>query len=257
MKKLLIIIAILSIATPCFAGPEIFLSAGGAAACSTYPCADATHDGCGNTVLLCEDFQSDQACGDGSHTNCRVAWTSWGTTTTDFNNQLDSSNSALLTNTGYAGQRRSFTAGSPRYAFAKINLGSMGAGGSVGLMQFTDNPVTAGLCGVGITPDSAKFALYNGTSWATCSTGCTTATTGTTYYVWMEYTKGGATSTCTVYIAPQVTPNMIPSKPGSPEMTNSDGTKTADAGIIDIFNSGDATENNNVYDNIRIGSSAL
>ncbi len=83
-------------------------------------------------------------------------------------------------------------------------------------------------------------------SGSTNTTGASTYSTGTLYYVWYEYSKGtGADAVHRFYFSTTTT------KPGSPEITVANGTSTAQAGRI-RFGHSSSTTADIVIDHVRV-----
>ena len=137
----------------------------------------------------------------------------------------------------------SFTAGSPRYAFARVRPVSLPSSyWSNPLMLFDSTPATD-LVNFNVYSDGTT-AIYHGAE----SASCTTLSAGTTYFMWIEYTKGtGTDGIVNMYIATTGT------KPASPTCSVTSGTATADAGYLISNSSHDAF----IIDQIMVSTSQM
>jgi hypothetical protein len=253
MKKLILIIAILCISTSALAVEPIdfsksyalstaiqaVVSAGGAAA------------GCGGgtSYLLCENFDGSSACGDGSHTNCDNEWVHFGAGTMDFNYAtspapLEGSYSARMAAGENDGYYHAFTASDTVYFY------------------FIFNPVTRGTSNqfFAITAADDTNLMYVTNSGYELSTYCGTVlgyeanmVQGTTLHIWGDYTRdsdgGAASAVCHLYSSTTST------KPGSPTITTTNGTGTAQAARVRFYQSSGAGDT--IWDKIRVSTSDI
>jgi hypothetical protein len=191
----------------------------------------------GKETIFSESFDGVSACGDGVHTNCDVTWTVslTGNATIDFNYNTSpaplagSYSARLASTTGYALMVKTFTGVSPFYIQGMFNIGTINTTADFAtLCDVRDAAASVNLATFMIK--SGKFQLYDGVNYH--DTGIT-ALTNTTYWFWMEYTKGtGANAIGTLYIS------TTAEKPGSPSVQSTDGNGTADAGWV-RFQGGD------------------
>jgi hypothetical protein len=145
---------------------------------------------------------------------------------------------------GYAVTLKSFTAGSPRYVFARVRFPGFGDGTASAVFGIDAD-------GTGTTWDVAIDAtngggirLYNGAT----NTSCGTLSANTTYYIWLDYTKGtGSNGSSVAYIG------TTGSKPAA-TCTISNGASTTNAGYVGAITSYARTP---IYDQIYVSTAPI
>jgi hypothetical protein len=213
MKTLILIIITLLLAVPCFAGSgsvAITLSGTAGGGVATAHCDDSTHDGAGNSVSLCEDFDGATECYTGYTSNCRSASSS-----DPFNlpagNTIDFDATALSNEGTYSMRLTAAASGDAMQigwaisatdtvgSFYKARFTSIGDAGTDRALAIMMSGVGAPLC---------VFYLDTNGYWSVEDTGvhtnsaATGPSTATDYYIWLEYSKGtGANSHCHVYVS--------------------------------------------------------
>jgi hypothetical protein len=220
----------------------------------------------GSGFSMSEDFDGSSSCGISSYSNCNV--TGWAVD--PYNNvgiqNLNYStspaplngSSSMYVNVGSENAHGSCvyqtlpTATSPVYAFWEMNIGNLGVSTGYNTVNvYLFDASANSLANFIVTnPSGTRYAGIADQS--TNNASSFQLTQGTTYYVWMDYTKGtGSNAIYHLYI------NNAPSKPGSPTLTVSTGTSTADVSYVDFcaWNSTGYISDSVVYDHIRISSS--
>lgn len=249
MKKLLLILLLLpSLAwgaeTQEYARMNPYILGGGASA--------AAGCGGGTSYLVCENFDGSTACGDGSHTNCDVEWTGFGTTPVfDFNYStspapLEGTYSAKTmdaddVNTGYV---VSFTESDAIHFFYMINAHKRSAGGDQIRILAADGTQLMDVSNAGY-----EFAIHCGT----VLDYSTAMDVDTTYYVWGDYTKGDGVNTavCNLY-------HSTNSTKGSADCTITNGDAAAKkAGKIALYHPSTTTNDDYIFDKIRVSTSSI
>lgn len=199
---------------------------GYAATCtpSTGACQSSTKGECGTTYLLCEDLDGSADCGNASNYNCRYTWS-----TGDGRGYYNDTGATIegtysYKNNTWTQEYASLSTSGSMYAFVKAKLTfastsmantvySIYAPDFLVFIYFTDNGAgtsfSAALsCGIGAcnTIEGGISGLYY----------------GTTYNIWIEYTKGsGSNASGAWYISSST-------KPGTPTQHFTDGTGTND-----------------------------
>ncbi len=230
--------------------PAILGGAGGGAAAAAFTCS-------GDAFLLCDNFDGGSVtCADdnASQANCWVAWAALASA--NISNQatgLDGTYGKSITISGGASLATytTFTAGSPRYVFARYKPTSLTLTDTTTkyFLALTSASGGTGLAGLNIINDGGvfKWTLSCGATMSAVVTDPAPAQ-GTEYYVWVDFTKG-ATATCNAYIATTST------KPGSPTITQT-GAGNYDAGRIyfNAWGSGVSGNMRGTYDRVRVGA---
>jgi hypothetical protein len=256
MKKILIVILLL-IAFPCQAQMlQAICGASGAVACTTATvCTNATTDGCGNTVLLCEDFDGASSCYTSGPSNC---WNTWTQGSGDANNfsyatspaPLEGSYSLLITEptSGYTALNKSFSASSTvnAYILFKPTIWEGNSAG-VGGVSFSNSTGATEYCSLSKNANET-LRLSNGTVTAD---GSTVLSTSHAYTIWVEYVAGsGSNGVSRVYLAVDST-----TKPGSPEVEITNGDATASPVRLNLW--GFYLQAQVVIDHIRVSTSSI
>lgn len=255
MKKLFLIVFLLLLALPAHAQMLQGIMGGGVAAAGNF---------CdGYSGLFCEDFESNQTCGDdaASQANCRASWTSGGSSTITnqatglagtYAKSINADVLETVTRTTYVG----FTASSPVYAFAIVNINTLTLTGNI------LSPII-GLSTTATTQCYLDVVVSTGFKWRVSSNwDQAIATSGpsqsTSYCVWLEYTQNTqpATTGCVAYIATYSAGSCT--KPAATVSASTYGATTCNRlslGAIDQVSFGDV--DNVSFDNIKVKATAI
>jgi hypothetical protein len=200
-----------------------------------------------STYLISENFDGSAACGGGA-TNCQIAWTDTtaGAPTANFAYAtapapLEGSFSLRIASSGaILGKVASYTAQDTVYFYLLLNHTTLvGGANSFGILDGSGNVV------LDVSNANPEFRLHCGTVTAFS----TSITQGTTYSVWGDYTKGtGANAVCHLYHSTTTT------KPGSPNITITNGDATAQAASVRLGSFSTAVH---LYDHVRVSTIAI
>lgn len=261
MKRLILLLLLLpSLAWGQIAGSGISLSGAGAgasvAATTQFPCTNSTTDGKGNAVLLCEDFQGDQDCGDASHTNCRSEWTEGTFGTLDYNyttGPLDGTQSVYIIKTaGVDSLVHTFTAAGTVYARVMVSAATLGVSANNRTLEIgaVSGDVMACAAEVKDCTGTDRWVAGNGNGSAACVGTEQTVAENTPYYLWLKYVKGASAGTC------QVWASTTSSKPETVTSELTSQTINVDADRVRLFVWGGIIDGVK-YDNLAVDSDSV
>lgn len=220
-------------------------------------CDDSTHDGDGNAILLCEDFDGATECAATYTSNCRSAWSTNLTGTIDFDHNtapspLEGTYSLYLDSSSSSGHvYHGFSADGDMWFYAIVNIGTIAVPNwnDYHLIMLRDSGGTP-VASVGVETYSGVYYWMAYSQGGTAVRGANNPVAGTTYHLWGHYVKGsGANATITLYVSSNATR-------GDVQATCADGTSTADAanvylqaysGELDLVN----------YDHVRVSGTEI
>lgn len=253
MKKLILSILLIFLsATPAYSWMSMMQVAGSGGA-AAFTCS-------GDTALACDNYDggSVECVDDGSdpaQTNCWATYTvrsCAGGTITNVGTGLESGSNYGKTLTAASGNYCAsyVTTTALGGAFVRLNIANISAGSApdgtsvVAVRSSAD----AGLCNLGV--NNGKWVVYSNGAWnAAESTG---PSAGTTYYVWIDYTKNSATG-CKITVATTGTKGTAFGAPGY-QTANTDAVRTQMyAQRYDTTGRSDPV----TFDRLRVGTTAF